>query len=354
MNKLVGIHYEPQKQFYKDLKIYEEILKFNGLRSVRLCASCPGFWDQVKQLDLFIYYWGQWDAAHQNAKAIIPIVEKELNIPCFPNTRTCWAYDDKIRQYYLMQSHGFPMAKCWVFWEEDEAVKWAQDAPLPVVFKLSGGAGSKNVILIKDKKSLLRIIEIMFHKGIQDGRLPGRGSLAPRFFARIKRYLALKKRYVFSQPIPQYLSCPNWKPHKHYVLFQEFLPDNKYDTRVFTVGDRAYALRRSNRPGDFRASGSHIEDNDPTKIDLRMVEKALEISRKMGFQAMNYDFLYTPDKRIKFTEISYATAQWEFYRDQPGYWDSDLNWHQGHYWPQYFELMDALNLPDLRQPDGLL
>ena len=33
----------------------------------------------------------------------------------------------------------------------------------------------------------------------------------------------------------------------------------------------------------------------------------------------------------------------------PGYWDSGLNWHEGHFWPQYFHLMDALNSPDLKQ-----
>ena len=34
-----------------------------------------------------------------------------------------------------------------------------------------------------------------------------------------------------------------------------------------------------------------------------------------------------------------------------GYWDENLNWHEGRYWPQYFELMDLLNMPELKLPD---
>ena len=62
---------------------------------------------------------------------------------------------------------------------------------------------------------------------------------------------------------------------------------------------------------------------------------------------MAYDFLYDENKKPAFSEISY-TYQDVAVRNCPGYWDSDLNWNEGHYWPQYFQLMDALNLPDLK------
>ena len=28
----------------------------------------------------------------------------------------------------------------------------------------------------------------------------------------------------------------------------------------------------------------------------------------------------------------------------PGYWDENLNWHQGHFWPQFLHLKDLLML----------
>jgi len=33
-----------------------------------------------------------------------------------------------------------------------------------------------------------------------------------------------------------------------------------------------------------------------------------------------------------------------------GYWDKDLNWHEGHFWPQFCQLQDLLNMPELKQP----
>jgi len=49
-------------------------------------------------------------------------------------------------------------------------------------------------------------------------------------------------------------------------------------------------------------------------------------------------------------EISYTTIDYLMYACS-GYWDDKLNWHEGHFWPQYFILMDLLELPNLKQPE---
>jgi hypothetical protein len=118
------------------------------------------------------------------------------------------------------------------------------------------------------------------------------------------------------------------------------------------MGNRAQAFRRKNRDNDFRASGSKNNDLNPQKIDLNFVKLAFQISQKMGFQTMAYDFLYDENQKPAIIEISYA------YPDRtlphcPGYWDSELNWHEGHFWPQYFHLVDALENPELKQPDEM-
>jgi len=348
----IGIHYAPLKQFQPRLVRYEKILEHNGLKSIRMCSSEMDFWEQVKDLDLFIYCWEQWDSERQNAKAILPIIEQELQIPCFPNQRTCWMFDDKIREYYLMLAHGFPMAKSWIFWEKDVAHQWADDINLPVVFKLSGGAGSKNVILIKNRIHLKKMINIMFAKGISDSAIQSSDSLAPGYYMRIKRNLAMMKRRLFKQQIPHRFIAPNWLIHKNYVLFQEYLPGNNYDTRVTIIGNRAFAFRRFNRDGDFRSSGSGKIDYDVHNIDMNFVHKAFEISLICGFQSMAYDFLYGSNGDIKFCEMSYAYIDKAIF-NCPGYWDNNLDWHEGHFWPQYFHLMDALNISELKQPEDL-
>ena len=65
---------------------------------------------------------------------------------------------------------------------------------------------------------------------------------------------------------------------------------------------------------------------------------------------MAYDFLYGPDKGVRFCEMSYDYVDTAVY-SCPGHWDSELNWKEGNLWPQYCHLVDALGLPELRQPE---
>jgi hypothetical protein len=64
---------------------------------------------------------------------------------------------------------------------------------------------------------------------------------------------------------------------------------------------------------------------------------------------MAYDFVYDENNNPTILEISYT------YGDYPefstGYFDTELIWHKGHYIPEYLELVDALKMPDLKQPD---
>ena len=138
--------------------------------------------------------------------------------------------------------------------------------------------------------------------------------------------------------------------HKNYVLFQDFIPANRFDTRVTVIGERAFIFRRFSRPGDFRASGSGMIDYDLEKVDLRCVEIAFRVSGEMKFQSMAYDFLITPDNRPVFCEISY-TFQPRAILDCPGFFDRSLRFYEGHFWPEYLHLVDALDLPDLKMPE---
>ena len=72
----------------------------------------------------------------------------------------------------------------------------------------------------------------------------------------------------------------------------KYLPNNTYDTRITIIGERAFGFIRENRYNDFRASGSGKISYDKTAIDLKCVEIAFEISQKLKFQTMAYDFIY--------------------------------------------------------------
>ena len=188
----------------------------------------------------------------------------------------------------------------------------------------------------------------MFGKGIKSGRIGDRSSLQRRYstpYRKLRRLGGDILRRIRGEYEPLF-----WQIDKNYVLFQKFLPNNLFDTRVSIIGERAFAFRRFNRKNDFRASGSGNIDYDLNEIDLRAIEIAFNISNKLDFQSMAYDFLINEEKELEICEISYTYVDYAVY-DCPGFWDKDLKWHEGHCWPQYCQLVDALKLPDLKQPE---
>ena len=64
---------------------------------------------------------------------------------------------------------------------------------------------------------------------------------------------------------------------------------------------------------------------------------------------MAYDFIFNENMEPEIAEISYTYLDTAIYKCK-GYFDADLKWHEGCYWPQYFQLVDALDSTDLEQP----
>ncbi|UCG42196.1 MAG: hypothetical protein JSU73_09995 [candidate division WOR-3 bacterium] len=138
-----------------------------------------------------------------------------------------------------------------------------------------------------------------------------------------------------------------------YVLFQEFLPGNDSDTRVTVIGNRAFASRRQNRPGDFRASGSGVSDFDPKLIDERFVRLAFLTARSLACQSCAIDGLYKGTTPVV-VEISYTYPSWSV-QFCPGHWRLDgspdrgvLAWIPGRKWPEEAQVEDFLRRLDSR------
>ena len=121
---LVGIHNRYSDTKHDDIEIYKKILEFNGIDYIELNCSDRNFWDQVSKIDRFIYKWSNASNDYQIAHAILPIIENHLKIKCFPNQATCWHYDDKIRQYYLLKAYGYPVAEVYRI-EQDEVATFS-------------------------------------------------------------------------------------------------------------------------------------------------------------------------------------------------------------------------------------
>lgn len=343
---LVGLHKDQNDKFDPYLQIYEEILDFNGIKNVRVEASQPDFWDIVERLDLIIFHWVYIDRDQQMAESLIPIIEKEMGINCFPDWSTYWHYNDKIKQYFLLKAHNFPVIESYIFWEKCQAEEWIGNAQFPLVFKLKRGALSQDVALVKNKKQAQKLISRMFGNGIMPGALHEFCGYNLLGYVKKLRHLS----FILRQKIKGTHIELWWDKEKNYVLFQKFLPENPYTTRITIIGNRAFAFNIKTADGDFRSYDMQGVYYDKKELDMECIKIAFRISRAFSFQCMAYDFLFNEDGVPQICEMGYTSKALDIY-NCCGYWDKDLEWHEGQFWPQYLQLVDALGLPGLKQPE---
>ena len=301
---------------------------------------------QIAGCDGVMWHWYHYPSEIRwAALPILRVVAERMRIPVFPDLATCWHFDDKIAQSYLLEALGIPHPKTWVFWRKADAWAWCGKAAYPVVAKSSGGAGSQNVRLIRDAAEGRAYVEQCFSGSgllVRPSAPPG---IWARPWAQLKRAVrraAQAVPYVLANRFPSLPDQTYWMPQKNCALFQEFLPGNEFDTRVTVVGDRAFAFRRFNRSNDFRASGSGKIDHDPAAVDLRCVRSAFAAARRIGSQSLAFDFMFRGETRDPVVgEISYAYADWAVERCA-GHWDSGMIWHAGHLWPEEAHVEDFL------------
>lgn len=322
---------------------YEEALIGNNLPYSIIDPNSGSLVDDLKQCTHLIFRHSQGDTDLQLYDSIFNIARK-LKIRCMPDFDTYWSYENKIKEYYLLKAFGFPMVDSRIFWNSAPAEEYLNSAVFPLVVKLAKGAGSENVILVKSVNEGKRIVNQVFKRGVKRRGLKNRTSLGGLSHRKFSEYgkEKIRKMLVRSGVYDDKTSYPEWQIQKDSIIFQKFLAGNTYDTRITIIGKRAFAFRRSVRKNDFRASGSGIVDFEIDKIDLQFVKLAFEVSEKLNFSTMAYDFIYDENKKPFINEISYCFVD-RFVEACPGYWDNNLVWHSGRQWPQQYQIEDFLD-----------
>ena len=216
---------------------------------------------------------------------------EQSGIKIFPNFNTAWHFDDKVAQKYLLEAINAPLVPSFVFYSKKTALNWVQQTSFPKVFKLSRGAGSANVKLVKNKKNATKLINQAFSNGFK--QYDSFSNLAERWrkykkgqtdlWDVTKGFLRLFKEPRYSKIIGNEIG---------YVYFQDFIPKNEYDIRIIAIDGKAFGLKRMVRTGDFRASGSGDFKVDRKEFDERCVEIAFKINDKLKAQCLAYDFIF--------------------------------------------------------------
>ncbi|MDR1882730.1 MAG: hypothetical protein LBR26_08115 [Prevotella sp.] len=265
------------------------------------------------------------------AKQLVFAIEQK-GIKVFPDFHTCWHFDDKVGQKYLLESIGAPMVKSYVFYSKEDALKWVNSTSFPKVFKLRGGAGASNVSLINNKNSAGKIIKKAFGKGFS--QYNGWGS----FNNKIRLYKINKatRLDLIKSFIRIFFPANFARMHgreKGYAYFQDYIPNNNFDIRIIAIGSNFFGIKRMVRENDFRASGSGRVIYNKNEIDIRCVEIAKDVSEKLMTQSIAFDFIFDKENNPLIIEISYGFS-YAVYDQCNGFWDKDLNWNEVPFNPQ--------------------
>ena len=276
-------------------------------------CTLPDIIQQMENVDALIWHWTQ-DSYIDKRIAIHIIRSVELmGKKVYPSVDTCWMFDDKIAEKYLLEAVGAPWVESGVFFDKESALNWIRKQGFPVVYKLPQGAGSVNVRLIHNEKAAKEICKRHFS-------FFGRPDVNMKMYYREKKGLDKLFREIFRNDVYRYGAS-----NRGYVLFQKFLPDNGYDIRVTIIGERGIIFRRKVRNNDFRASGSGKIDYRVSEQDIQAIPIARRISEAIHSQTMTYDFIYDGNE-LKIIEMSYGFEA-KAVLAAPGWYDKEMEFH---------------------------
>jgi glutathione synthase/RimK-type ligase-like ATP-grasp enzyme len=250
-----------------------------------------------------------------------------------------------VAQKYQLEAIGAPLVPTHVFFDEKTSLEWIEQTTMPKVFKLRRGAGSLNVRLVRTPEQGKALIKKAFRTGFKPmGAIISdqiekkllRGTIGQR----IRNLNKIRKLPALVQSLHTH--------NKHlgleigYVYFQDFVPDNTHDTRITVMGDHhLFGFLRDVRDNDFRASGSGKIRYDQGEINPKCIEIGLDVAKKLGTQSIVLDFVEGKQHQPLIAEISYGFVPDAVY-ECPGYWDSHLQRHEGHIWPQDLIVEDLI------------
>jgi len=299
---------------------------------------------QLASVDALLWHWHHQDSREQLIARQVIMAAETIGVTVFPNTATCWHFDDKVAQKYLLEAVGAPLVPSYTFYDLREVLQWIDEALFPKVFKLRRGAGSLNVRLVRNAQEARTLAKQAFAGGFQPVARY-RQDASKRFrTARQRRDLfGVIKRLPRTLATIRQLNRAMGR-ERGYIYFQDFIAENQFDTRVTIIGNRAFAYTRNVRPGDFRASGSGDIVYDVRRIHPQCVQIAFEVTRKVGAQSMAFDFVLATNQQPMIVEVSYCYIP-ELVYQCTGHWDDQLKWYQGHMWPQDAILTDILKKP---------
>lgn len=183
-------------------------------------------------------------------------------IPCFEYFR---AHHNKVFMEILRKKMNYgEYVKSLSFGTLEELIKSKCEFSYPVVIKPGAGSKSKSVSLARNREQLLKIASKI--------------SSSPTLINTIRAINSIYRSKSYK------LISDNRKK----FIVQEFISGLSGDYKILVYGDRYYVVRRENRPGDFRASGSG-RLSFPENVSCELLNYAQSIFEKSNTPFMGMD-----------------------------------------------------------------
>ena len=178
----------------------------------------------------------------------VRVMVEDLGKIVYPSYNELWFYESKRRMCYWLQAHDLPHPKTWIFYDCDDAIEFARNVELPIVFKSDFGSAASGVRIFHSRPRLMQYIKRCFTKGVtrkeEDPRDRSWGS----------------------------------------VLLQEYLPDAK-EWRMIRIGDSYFGHQKVQK-GDFHSGSGLTAWENPRHELLDLVR---ETTDKGEFRSMCLD-----------------------------------------------------------------
>ena len=145
---------------------WTELAAERGIDVCGVNVGAPDLFQRLRSCDALMWRFGFDPLSLQLAKRLLPAIEHGLSIPVFPSWASCWHFEDKIAQSYLLAAADLPTPKTWLFWNARAAYDFCASATYPLVAKLDSGIQSNNVRLIRDKAQARELVRSMFGGGL--------------------------------------------------------------------------------------------------------------------------------------------------------------------------------------------
>lgn len=273
-----------------DKTLLKDVFADYGFDLEFLPMSDPDLFDKVKGKK--VIYTSQEDPGYEYKSFIEDVVLslEDKGIVVIPQFKYLRANNNKVYMEMLRErilpSKYHLETMC--FGTAEEAMTALGRLKFPLVIKTAAGASSSGVRLISDRTSYERVIKKLSRSKYIMAEM--------RDIARAIKH----KRYVRESL------------YRKKFIVQEFVQGLNNDWKVLVYNNKYYVLRRSNRPGDFRASGSGIFEFDE-KVNPLLLEAAKEIKETFDVPMISVDLALSGERviLIEFQFVYFGTSTLE-------------------------------------------